>query len=291
MSEEIRRDLWPPNALSVRSIDDAEYGQHLRNLTIYGYTIIQKFAERVLVDQLKVIIDAYWQEVADKKYAGRPDRDTRDKLVYNLQNRDKIFIDLLCVPPLRSLCMEKLNDRYYRFLPPDRPNYILSYYNARSSGAKLDLHIDSCVPNSGPWCTMMQVGYLLDDTSESNGCTVVVPGSHRSGEYTDRGLAKVTPIIGKAGDLVLWDSRLWHGTTENSAGTSRWALIATLTQWWIKQSMDIPRSLPEQIYSELDEEQKALLGFCSIPPRNESERINTKCGYEFLKPSVADFFR
>jgi len=280
-----------PPALAVRSADDAEYDQHQRNLAVYGYTVVAKFADDALVKRLKGLISAYWQEVEKELYGGRPSRDARDRLVYNLQNRDKIFIDLLGVPLVRRLCMDKLNDRYYRFLPPDRPNYILSYYNARSSGAKLDLHIDSYVPNPGPWCTAVQVVYLLDDTSEHNGCTVVVPGSHRSGEYTDRSLANVVPILGKAGDLVVWDSRVWHGTTENAVGTSRWALVATLTQWWIKQSMDMPRSLPEHIYRELDQEQRVLLGFCSIPPRDERERINTKCGYDFLKPSVADYFR
>ena len=94
------------------------------------------------------------------------------------------------------------------FFPTTAPNYILSYYNARSSGNRLDLHINSYVPNPGPWCTAMQVVYMLDDTSERNGCTVVVPGSHRSGEFTDRSLRNVVPIIASAGDLVVWDSRL-----------------------------------------------------------------------------------
>jgi hypothetical protein len=240
---------------------------------------------------LKSLVDEYWTKNAIETYSGRPARDSRDRIVYNLQNKHKIFSDLLGASLVRKICMNKLNDNYYRFIPPDKPNYILSYYNARSSGAKLDLHIDSYVPNAGPWCTAMQLVYLLDDTYEGNGCTVVVPGSHRSGEYTDRSLEKVVPIIGKAGDLVIWDSRIWHGTTENTAGTSRWALVATLTQWWIKQSMDIPRALPESIYRELGDEQKALLGFCAIPPHDEHERINTKCGYDFLKPSVADYFR
>ena len=278
-------------ALIARAVDEAEYEQHLRNLNAYGYTVVRQFADAGLVKRLKSLVDGYWDKIDNQKYLGRPDRDARDRVVYNLQAKDKLFIDILGAPFIRRICMEKLNDRFYRFIPADLPNYILSYYNARSSGAKLDLHIDSYVPNPGPWCTAMQVVYLLDDMAVENGCTVVVPGSHRSGEYTDRGLQNTTPIIGRAGDLVLWDSKLWHGTTENVAAASRWGLVATLTQWWVKQSMDIPRSLPEGIYRQLSDEQKALLGFCAIPPRDELERINTKCGYDYLKPSVADYFR
>ena len=77
--------------------------------------------------------------------------------------------------------------------------------------SKLDLHIDLHVPSGGRWCIAMQVSFLLDYMDESNGCTVVVLGLHRSDEYTDRALEKDVPILVKAGDVVIWDSRLWHG--------------------------------------------------------------------------------
>jgi Phytanoyl-CoA dioxygenase (PhyH) len=272
----------------TRVVDDAEAEQHLKNLEVYGYTIAAEFLGERLVNGLKERVNGLWEDIRREKYNGRPDRDNDDRLVYNLQNKHKSFIDLLSESFVERMCIAKLNDEYYRFIPPDQPNYILNYYNARSSGAKLDLHIDSHIPNPGRFASAMQFAYLLDNMDESNGCTVVVPGSHRSGEYTDRGLANVKPIVAKAGDLVIWDSRLWHGTRENKAGTSRWALIATFTRWWMKQAMDIPKGIPESIYRELDDRQKALMGFCSIPPVDESERINTKCGYEFLKPSPRD---
>ena len=274
---------------TVRAVDGKEIEQHLKNLDVYGYTVVPDFLGAPCVAALKECVNGLWAEVAKEKYHGRPDRDHDDKLVYNLQNKHKSFIDLLGDTFVEQICMAKLNDEYYRVIPADEPNYILNYYNARSSGAKLDLHIDSHIPNPGRFASAVQVVYLLDDMDESNGCTVVVPGSHRSGEYTDRGLLNVKPVVARAGDLVVWDSRLWHGTTENKTGSSRWALIATLTRWWMKQTMDIPRALPDNIYRELNEKQKALMGFCSIPPVDECDRINTKSGYESLKPSVCDY--
>jgi hypothetical protein len=59
--------------------------------------------------------------------------------------------------------------------------------------------------------------------------------------------------------------------------------------WWIKPSLDIPRGMNEKIYSQCTDEQKQLLGFCSIPPIDPMERTNTKCGYEFLKSSIAEY--
>ena len=69
------------------------------------------------------------------------------------------------------------------------------------------------------------------------------------------------------------------------------ALIATFSRWWVKQAMNMTRSLPEEIYQSLTDRQKQMLGFCAIPPADEFTRINTKCGYEALLPSVADYYR
>ena len=43
------------------------------------------------------------------------------------------------------------------------------------------------------------------------------------------------------------------------------------------------RSLPDSIYKKLTDEQKLLLGFCSIPPSDESNSIHTKKSYLDLK--------
>ena len=176
-----------------------------------------------------------------------------------------------------------MNDNYYRFLSNDKPNFIVNYFNARSSGKKLDLHIDSWIPYTGKNTHMMQFVFLLEESNLENGCTVAVKKSHKSGKSSNRNSKKVIPIIGSAGDLIIWDSRLWHGTLENRSKQSRWAIVTTLSSWWVKQAMDMPKSLPKKIYKKCNNLQKQLLGFCSIPPANEKERINTKCGYEILR--------
>jgi ectoine hydroxylase-related dioxygenase (phytanoyl-CoA dioxygenase family) len=190
---------------------------------------------------------------------------------------------------ITSIAKVKLNDPHYRFLPSDVPNYVLQYYNARSSGQKLDLHIDSHIPFAGEFTNMMQFVILLEDSTVDNGCTVVVPGSHKSARFTDRELENVIPLTAKAGDLVCWDSRVWHGTLANVSKKSRWALIATLGMWWVKPSMDIVRGMNPEIYLQCNNQQKQLLGFCAVPPINPMERNNTKCGYDFLKPTLSEY--
>lgn len=275
-----------------RFVSEIELVQNLKELNLYGYTVINDFLTKEGLDRLLTLTEENYQYLNSNEkitYAGTPERNKDDKILYNLQNIDNAYIDLLIEPAITHIAKAKLNDPHYRFLPNEVPNYTLQYYNARSSGQKLDLHIDSHIPFIGEYTNMMQFVFLLEDSNLDNGCTVVVPGSHNSGKYTDRNFENVIPLIGKAGDLICWDSRLWHGTLENYSGKSRWALIATFGMWWIKPSMDIVRSVKDEIYKNCSDQQKQLLGFCSIPPINPFERNNTKCGYDYLKENLSDY--
>ncbi len=272
----------------IRDIMQFEIDNHLKNLNVYGFSVIKNYMDRDLVNFLLKIVNENYNKI-ENQFDGRPNRDKNDKMVYHIQNKDKKFIDLISSDVISKIAMQKLNDRYFRWLPETDPNYILHYYNARSGGSHLDLHIDTFIPFLGEHTIAMQFVFVLNDMDQDNGCTVVVPGSHLSGKYTDREIEEKKPIIANAGDLVMWDSRLWHGTEKNKSKADRWALIATFTQWWVKQKLDISKSLPSSIYSQCTNKQKALLGFCSLPPVDENDRINTKTGYESLKENIEDY--
>ena len=99
------------------------------------------------------------------------------------------------------------------------------------------------------------------------------------------------PIESAPGDVVIWDSRIWHGALENHSGHSRWALIATYMRWWIKQSFETTRTLPQDFYQRLSPSQKAVLGFCSAPWKDETHGVDMKRGYDELPDSVEEFRR
>ena len=275
----------------MRDISDIELDEYSKDLDVYGFCKITNALGSELVSDLKEKVEKYSLKIQNPDSFGLRNRDSTDQMVYNLQAKDSKFIDILVFDPIKEILMNKLNDKYYRFLDESKPNYILNYYNARSSGAALPLHIDSHIPSAGDLTWAMQVSFLLEDMDEKNGCTILVPGSHKSGKFSDRELTNVTKMKAKAGDIIIWDSRTWHGTVANSSGLSRWALIATFSCWWMKQTMDMTKSLPNEIYQKLSDEKKLLLGFCSIPPTDESERIITKQSYDDLLDNVDDYHK
>ena len=265
--------------------------KNIEKVEKYGYVKIENFISANKISYYKNLINKNYLKIDAKKYLGIPERDKDDKILYNLQNKNFEFIKLITNKYIVNFAKYFLNDPYYRFIDKRFPNFNLLYFNARSSGKKLDLHIDCHLPFKGKRPNMMQFVILLEDSNKYNGCTIVVPKSHLSGKFTNRNSRKRIALQGKAGDMLIWDSRLWHGTFENKSKSSRWAIVATFGAWWIKPMMDMPRSLPNLIYEKCNNIQRQILGFCSIPPKNEFERINTKTGYNDLKKNVKLYYR
>lgn len=156
----------------------------------------------------------------------------------------------------------------------------------------MPLHIDSFIPYAGPHVFIMQCSIPLEDQTEDNGCTVLIPGSHLSGKYCSQdAFPSAVSIKARAGDLVFWDSRIWHGARQNTSGGTRWAMIATFCRWWIKQAFDIPGNLPQELYDQLTEREKGVLGYCSVPYDNEKHGIDMKRSYSLLPQQVVDYRR
>lgn len=265
---------------------------YLRALAETGYCIVRggiprHEAEALLADMRHLNDTRTRADDRDQPFLNRG-----HETLYSLQREDVRFTRIftgnaLIMTILRGL----LNDTWYKQIPQEQPNFILRSLLGRSSGPRaMPLHIDSFVPSNGKHCIACQVAVILEDQTTARGCTVVVPGSHRSDSYADQSaMADAVPIETQVGDIVIWDSRLWHGALGNTTGSTRWSLIATFVRWWMKQNFDITGTLPQHIYEALNDDEKAVLGYCSLPPRDEMERPDMKTGHDQLKPTVAAY--
>ena len=273
-----------------RELAEPDIQAVLENLNKDGYSYVSQAVSPEAVQKALVKV-SHWYEATKCVQSDRmPYLNAGQSMVYNLQSKDLFFIRLLLGNPLvRKVLMHFLNDQWFTKIPAGEPNYILRSFLARSSNHQMPMHIDSFIPSSGRHSFMMQCALLLEDSNETNGCTVLVPGSHLSDEYTTQdSFATARPMEAKAGDLIFWDSRLWHGARANVSSGSRWAMIATFGRWWIKQAFDIPASLPQSIYDQLTDSEKAVLGFCSVPYHDETRGIDMKRSYDLLPEQVRD---
>ena len=241
------------------------------------------------VSKALALVEEWESRMQDSLSDDVPYLNKKQRMVYNLQNKDTFFLNLiLSRKNIQQILIHFLNDKWFRQIPPEDPNYIMRSYLARTSCGALPMHLDSFIPYIGKYVVSMQVLVALDEQTQENGCSLVVPGSHLAGEYVEQSaIDDAIPIESEPGDVVIWDSRLWHGTKANDSGRTRWALIATFARWWLKQAFDIPRSMPEDIYEQLTDSQKAVMGFCSSPNIDETTGIDMKRGYAGLPRSVA----
>lgn len=260
-----------------------EWLEGLASLERDGYARIPSVFR---VDRLATALDLvrHWAERTVAKPRHNPPSMGGGAVVWNLQNKDSLFLDLLFEEPLiERILMRLLNDPWYRAIPDDAPNYIMRAYIARAGMDGLPLHIDSFVPYAGPFAISVQCVIPLEPMRPGSGATRIVPGSHQAAAWADRNAgARAVSVEAAPGDLLLWDSRLWHGAESNSTGISRWALIATFTRWWIKQAFRIPDALPHATRARLSPRHLAVLGFCSQPFLDEEEGIRTQQGYEAI---------
>jgi ectoine hydroxylase-related dioxygenase (phytanoyl-CoA dioxygenase family) len=149
--------------------------------------------------------------------------DGTDRLA-NLVDKDPIFD--LCWNYPRQLAAAAHVLRWQDFKV-----FALNGRAALPSSGHQGLHVDwhqAVEPGEYEICNSI---WLLDDFTEQNGATRVVPGSHRSGRLPKDVMAdprhphpEEVLLLGTAGTCVIFNSHLWHSGTENRTYRPRRAL-------------------------------------------------------------------
>ena len=133
-------------------------------------------------------------------------------------------------------------------------------------GGEMVLHADQIfVPE--PWPAEPQgcnVSWCLDDFTEENGATRVVPGSHRrhTAPVASDQQTPTVPLVAPAGSIVVFESRLWHKTGNNVTKDQRRAgTFAWYTKPIYRQQENWFLSLDPRVKQFASEEMLILLGY------------------------------
>jgi ectoine hydroxylase-related dioxygenase (phytanoyl-CoA dioxygenase family) len=108
--------------------------------------------------------------------------------------------------------------------------------------------------------------WLLDDFTASNGATRVVPGSHRARAVPRLALADPAAphpgevlITAPAGTVVVFNSHLWHGGTQNRGDRPRRAAHAYFTRRGHGQQLDQRKYIRPQTLAALSPAARFIL--------------------------------
>lgn len=184
------------------------------------------------------------------------DQNDRNQRVWNLLNRDPVFADLAEHPVALRFVREILG------WPALLSN--ISGNITEPGAVPGVLHPDQIfVPE--PWPERPQglnVAWCIDDFTETNGATEVVPGSHhlhRVPAEADATVATV-PLLAPAGTLCAFESRIWHRSGANTSSDQTRAAVfpfyttpiyRTQENWFLSLDPSVVRFASEDLLTLL----------------------------------------
>ena len=113
--------------------------------------------------------------------------------------------------------------------------------------------------------------WLIDEFTEENGATRVVPGTHRLGIHPSGDLVNGAPrdlnapvegevkVTGPAGSCLVYNAHLWHSGTQNCTKKLRRAQHAFFSRSRRPSSTDVPAAIDKQVFERLGRVARAIL--------------------------------
>jgi ectoine hydroxylase-related dioxygenase (phytanoyl-CoA dioxygenase family) len=207
--------------------------------------------------------------------------DGANQRVWNLINKGEIFQRLVLNATARRLVK--------RLLGPDALLFSITANIACKGGMAQSLHGDQVfAPVDTPYPLIANCLWMLDEFTDENGATRVVPGSHLAGRWPEPGQAIETwPATGPKGTIMVWDGRLWHGTGVNTTDQPRRGLLAAYCAPFVRQQENAAVSASPEVLENGSEELLTLLGFRSWMGLGSVDGAN----YGVLRGRPSDFSR
>ncbi len=223
-----------------------------KDLVEHGYAVMADVLEPATVAALR---DSVEQISARERADGSAWFSHGNQRIFMLLNRGHQFVSLAEHPVALAAAENVLG-----------PHLLLSSITANIAcpqNSAQQLHADQqYVHEPWPHPLTVQAVWMLDDFTEANGATRVVPGSHLWGRTPAGPEPPSVRLLGRAGSVGFLDGRVWHGTSPNQTATERRrGIFAYYCAPYIRQQENVFRSLDPAVRRGLSARMRALLGY------------------------------
>jgi Phytanoyl-CoA dioxygenase (PhyH) len=126
---------------------------------------------------------------------------------------------------------------------------------------------------SGDFPLMLNMLIMLDDINMDNGALYLLPGSHKSGDrpIEENFFRDSHRAVGQAGDVLLFNSNLWHAAGVNHTADLTREITITFTKPFMKQQLDYPRAIGYDKLETMNLDVQQLTGYFARTPSNLEE--------------------
>jgi ectoine hydroxylase-related dioxygenase (phytanoyl-CoA dioxygenase family) len=249
-----------------------------------GYVVLKGLFSSDEISTAREVIMTYSDgenERATHFQGENTDRNHLQKRVWNLLDKHDIFIKMVENPLLADIVGKFLGKDFClgsiaanRLLPggPGQEAHIDYPYWDMYDKDTFPIHVDYRMPLN------CQSIIMLDDFTEENGATAVVPGSQKECRYPNQEEfdSKLERLTGKAGDVVLFYGMMWHSAMENNSNNDRTAVLIQYLPKFIKPMEDQKNGVSNAIKEKASPLLNQLLGYKYPYPKlmEEAEASN-----------------
>ncbi len=196
-------------------------------------------------------------ELAESKYIRHPKEEGADRLA-DLVNKGQVF-DIFYTHPRVLAGIEAVLGKEYKLSS-------LNYRAAKPGKGHQKLHVDykNAVAN-GHYKVCNSI-WLLDDFTELNGSTRIVPKTHKLTILPDEGMVDTNEkhpdeirIIAPAGSVFIFNSHVWHGGTTNFTENDRRSIHSYFCTRDQPQQIDQKRYITQETLERIGEKGRQVL--------------------------------
>jgi ectoine hydroxylase-related dioxygenase (phytanoyl-CoA dioxygenase family) len=153
------------------------------------------------------------------------------------------------------------------------PNYLLSQLQVidiHPGEVQQPLHHDDGFypfPRPRPAFSAATI-WAIDDFTEENGATRVLPKSHLWGDRAPADIDRrlLVPVVMPAGSVVFFLGTLWHGAGSNRSGATRMAAMAQYCEPWARQQENYSLAISRERAKLCSARVRAMLGYSMLFP-------------------------
>ena len=221
-----------------------------------GYCVVERLLDAGTVAAIRTDLARLFEQTP----YGRDDFEgRRTRRVYALFAKTRVLDDLATYP----LVLDAL-DRVVGPAQLSAPTAIEIGPGERAQ----PLHPDDAiypVPRPHPEL-VLNVMWTLDDFTEDNGATRIVPGSHRWIDRRPASDSESLAVTMPAGSAMLYVGSLWHGGGANTTQAPRTGVVLHYAASWLRPVENHALAVPGNVVRTLPERLQELLGYNVHPP-------------------------
>src|SRR5262245_51308652 len=240
---------------SLPAMDDAVVAEHVQHIADHGYTIVEDAIEPELIDALRRDL-LRLEEFFRVEPAGNSFEGLHTLRIYNLLAFGRIF-ELVPVHRHVLPIVEGVLDRGCLISS-------LSSISIQPGEVAQPIHADDQLipipkPHPPTVCNSM---WALTDSTEDNGATRIIPGSHLADHSPEYGAEfDSMPAVMPAGSVLIWHGSLWHGGGANRTGETRMGVAMNYCAGYIRQQENQQLGLPRETVDQFSPRLRELVGY------------------------------